>query len=285
MKKLGKTIVTFIILVFGIFITYSGKANTQELSDSTKIKRTQEAINAQKAPKVIPSLELQPAPVHRKTSTPPKGGWSEKLTGKEILKIKIEVKTEDDLKFLQDLGLSCCSSIGMCECEVTLEQANQIKARRISFRIERKEELQEENKLWLAISRRVDRVTLGPHQVIMASIYVETYEDLDFLRKIEVNCCADTGICKCEIDKEQWKQIGFHGFRFGARVVDTKDFFLVRVKIKTEEEEEILQRIGLNCGGEGKKEFICRATSEQLENLKKEGIEFEMQKEKKKIEK
>lgn len=210
---------TCLLLLFGLFL----QVNSQEVSDSTKT--TQEAINAQKAPKIIPEQEIQPTSEDREMPTQPKGGLSSKLTGKEILKIKMDVRTIEDLRFIEHLGLSCCSDTGVCICEVTLEQANQIKAQRINYQIKKEEEnSREQDDRWLRISRRVDRVKLRPTQVIMASMQVNTKEDLELLRKIGVECCVDTGICKCQINTEQWKQIGFHGFRYGVQVIDTLEW-------------------------------------------------------------
>ena len=308
MKTLGRVIGAFVVLSLFAFATFVAAADSEQPSDTAKDRISEEAMKQGK------TAEIAPVPEEKeKETSSPKGGWSDKLTGKEILKIEMEVETDDDLDFLRNLGLSCCSSIGACKCEVTLEQANQIKAQRIRFRIDKEEEKsQEQNELWEMMSRRVDRVTLGPHQVIMASMRVETYEDLEFLREIGVECCADTGVCRCRIDKEQWKQVGSYGFRYGARVIDTLEsaketkpksdkvippkpkpkpepdkshdqsqmdttkIFHLKVKIKTEEEEEIIQRIGLCRGKKGRKECSCHATSEQVEELKKEGIEFEI---------
>jgi hypothetical protein len=281
----------------------------QEESDSSRAQIIQETINAQKAPEVVPPPESQLTPEEKKTVTP-KGGWSEKLTGKEIQNIQIEVKTEEELKFVQDMGLNCCTDLGTCECQVTLEELNQIKARGISFRRQGGEELQKQR--LLATTRWVDSLTLGPNEVLMASIQVNTEKDLEFLRRIGVYCCIAMGGCKCQVTKEQVKQIAAYGFEFGARVqdtsqwgketkpksdkvippkpkpkpepdksqdesqMDTTEIFHLKVKIKTEEEEEIIQRIGLCRGKKGREVCSCHATSEQVEELKKEGIEFEI---------
>jgi hypothetical protein len=60
--------------------------------------------------------------------------------------------------------------------------------------------------------------------------------------------------------------------------------FLLKVEIKTGKEVEIIKRIGMECKFVGEEAF-CRATHQQVEELKKEGIEFEVQKEKRKGEK
>lgn len=222
MKKLETLTTIFstcLLVLFSLFL----QVNSQEILDSTKA--TQEAINSRKTPKIIPEQGIQPTSESRERPTQPKGGWSSKLTGKEILKIKMEVRTIEDLRFIQDLGLSCCSDTGVFICEVTLEQANQIKAQRINYQLKKEEEnSREQDDRWLRISRRVDRVKLRPTQVIMASMRVNTEEELELLRKIGVECCVDTGICKCQINTEQWKQIGFHGFRYGVQVIDTLEW-------------------------------------------------------------
>jgi hypothetical protein len=299
---------TCLLVLFSLFV----EVNSQEVSYSTRT--TQEAINDLKVPRSIPGQEIQPTSEVREIPTQSKGGWSSKLTGKEILKIKMDVRTTEDLRFIKDLGLSCCSDTGVCICEVTLEQANQIKAQRINYQIEKKEEnSREQDDRWLRISQRVDRVKLRPTQVIMASMQVNTKEDLDFLRKIGVECCVDTGICKCQINTEQWKQIGFHGFRYGVRVIDTlewgketkpksdktipekpkptktsdksqigtQEIFVLKVEIKTGNEmqdiRKVIKRVGGQCESNDKI-ILLRVTQEQMEELKKEGIEFEVQK-------
>jgi hypothetical protein len=53
---------------------------------------------------------------------------------------------------------------------------------------------------------------------------VNSRDELEFLRSIGMECCVDTGICKCQITKEQWKQVGFYGFKGGVQVRDTTNW-------------------------------------------------------------
>ena len=304
-----KRFILLVLFLSGMAVAGAANVPAQEVSDSAKIKMSKEAKRTGEAPKMIPPSEEKERKV-----TSPKGGWSEGLTGKEIQNVQIEVKTEEELKFLQDMGLNCCPGLGMCACEITLEQFDQIKAQRINIKRIREEESQEQDERWERISSWVDRRPLSPTQIIMASMQVNSKEDLEFLRKIGVECCVDTGICKCQINKEQWKQIRFHGFRCGVHVIDTLEWgketkpksdkiippkpkpemespkphppsyidggttHLVKIRIKTNEEAEIVQRIGievgLNCTEGEIRECFCQVTSPQLEELKRQGIEF-----------
>jgi hypothetical protein len=56
--------------------------------------------------------------------------------------------------------------------------------------------------------------------------------------------------------------------------IEGQKIFRLKVWIKSEQEQNIVERIGLPC--QGKTECLCHATEEQVEELKKEGIEFEI---------
>lgn len=68
-----------------------------------------------------------------------------------------------------------------------------------------------------------------------------------------------------------------------AYTIETQKIFRLKIKIKSEQEQKIVERIGLAC--EGKTECICNATLSQLEELKSAGIEFVVEKEGIKIKK
>jgi subtilisin-like proprotein convertase family protein len=57
--------------------------------------------------------------------------------------------------------------------------------------------------------------------------------------------------------------------------IEGQKIFRLKVWMKSEQEQKIVERIGLAC--EGKTECICHATEEQVEELKKEGIEFKVE--------
>jgi hypothetical protein len=61
-----------------------------------------------------------------------------------------------------------------------------------------------------------------------------------------------------------------------APIIDAGKIFQLEVWIKSDQEQEIINRMGLAC--EGRTICICHATEDQVEKLKKEGIEFEVQK-------
>jgi hypothetical protein len=151
----------------------------------------------------------------------------------------------------------------------------------------------------------------GPDAILEAQIHIRTEEDVKTLRDLGLECCADTGVCECQVSMKQLMKLRGHGLEVikASRVDITKreeetrtksnesippkpkieqsndhtpqkiqadEIFTLKVKIKTKEEEQIIQRIGLNCGGEGKKECTCHAILDQVEELKKAGIEFEV---------
>ncbi|MGB8657987.1 MAG: hypothetical protein WCE90_09425 [Candidatus Zixiibacteriota bacterium] len=310
MKTLGRTISILIVLSLVVSGAFCGKANAQDALDSTSLplKTPKDDTMGAKAPKLIAPSEKNEGEI-----LPQKGGYSDEQTGKQILKVKIEAKTQDDLSFLHELGLSCCSGIGVCECAVTSEQANQIRTRRIGIQTESEKKPNEQDERWVTIGQRVDRINLRATEIIMASMQVSSQEDLEFLKEIGVKCCVDTGICKCQITKDQWKQIGFHGFRYGAHVIDTlqwgreakpksnkivpsepkparvndqspverEQVFVLKVEIKTGKEmgviKQVMRRLGGQCESNGK-QIRLRFNKEQMDALKNEGIEFEVEK-------
>ena len=62
-----------------------------------------------------------------------------------------------------------------------------------------------------------------------------------------------------------------------SSVIDTEKILRLKVWIKSEKEQNVIERIGLPC--KGKTECLCHATEDQVEKLKKEGIQFEVQRE------
>ena len=65
--------------------------------------------------------------------------------------------------------------------------------------------------------------------------------------------------------------------------IETQKVFRLKVWMKSEQDQNIVERIGLPC--QGKIECLCHATEEQVEELKKEGIEFKVEREALKIRK
>ncbi|MFQ6003368.1 MAG: hypothetical protein ACE5KJ_06435 [Candidatus Zixiibacteriota bacterium] len=53
-----------------------------------------------------------------------------------------------------------------------------------------------------------------------------------------------------------------------------RKIYRLKIRIKSEQEQKIVERIGLACKGET--EFVCLATEKQVAELKEEGIEFEV---------
>ncbi len=51
--------------------------------------------------------------------------------------------------------------------------------------------------------------------------------------------------------------------------------YRLRIWIKSEQEQKIVEKLGLAC--EGKTECVCLVTEKQVQELKKEGIEFEVE--------
>ena len=206
-----------IVLSCLLAIFFCSKLYSQESSDTSKTKVTHELINAQKSPKVITPTDTQTISAEKKTTTQPN-------TGIETMNVKINAKSLDDIKFLKELGLSCCSDIGTCKCLVTLEQLNEIKAKKIDYSREKSESPRDQDELWLRVCKRVDRVNLRPSQIIMISVKVNTTDDLEFLKNIGVDCCDYIGDCKCRITKDQWKEIAYRRFVYGVNVIDTLEW-------------------------------------------------------------
>lgn len=68
-----------------------------------------------------------------------------------------------------------------------------------------------------------------------------------------------------------------------SSAIESQKIFRVKIRIKSEQEREIVKRIGLEC--EGKTECICNATEGQVDELRSLGIEFEVVREGIKVEK
>jgi hypothetical protein len=216
--------VLWIMTLFCLVVLFNSNLHSEELSDTSKTKTTQELVNAQKSDKVVTPTDTQSKATEKKTITQPKGHWSPEFTGKETINVVINVQSMDDIKLLKELGLSCCTDIGTCKCLLTLEQLNEIKTQRINYHIGKDETPRDQDELWLRICKRVDRVNLRPSQIIMASIKVTSNDDLQFLKDIGVDCCDYIGDCKCRISKDQWKEIAYHRFVYGTNVIDTLEW-------------------------------------------------------------
>lgn len=150
----------------------------------------------------------------------------------------------------------------------------------------------------------------GPDAILKAQIHIRTEEEVKTLRDLGLECCADTGVCECQVTMKQLMELVGHGLMVitASTIIDTanwgketkpksneiippkpkpqdrKEVFVLKVKIETAKETEAIKRIGMECKFVGEETF-CRATQQQMEELKKEGIEFEVQKEKRKTEK
>jgi hypothetical protein len=135
-----------IIRLFGLFfvisfITFGSNSNLnpQALIDSTKIyiKKMPKA-RLSEGEKGTEQVQNQAQVEHVKSDT---------TTDKKLLWIELELKTQDDVDFLKNLGLTCCSELGICSCMVTVELLNKIKKQKIDFRIDRRKTLIEGLKL------------------------------------------------------------------------------------------------------------------------------------------
>jgi subtilisin-like proprotein convertase family protein len=62
-----------------------------------------------------------------------------------------------------------------------------------------------------------------------------------------------------------------------SSLIEGQKIFRLKVWIKSEREQKIVERIGLSC--RRKTECLCHATEEQVDELKKEGIEFKVERE------
>lgn len=149
----------------------------------------------------------------------------------------------------------------------------------------------------------------GPNAILKAQIHIKTEEDIKSLRDLGLECCADTGICECQVTMKQLMELVGHGLTvIKASTVNTaklgeetkpksteiipakpkpremEEIFILEVNIKTGKEMEVIKKIGMECKFVGEEAF-CRATQQQMEELEKEGIDFVVQKEKRKGEK
>lgn len=220
MRTLGKTTLALMILLLGIFMSTHHQVCSQGAPDPGQTGK----LSKEELRKLSKAKRDSVYRVKKQQASGPRMQWSDEFTGKEIQHLIMELKSEQELRLLRDLGITCCSGLGRCECEVTLEQMAEIKTHRIEYRRITEDQLQEREERWERMTRRVDRAKLGPNDVILASLQVNSGDELKFLSSIGMDCCVDTGICKCQITKEQWKQIGFYGFKGGVQVRDTTEW-------------------------------------------------------------
>lgn len=214
--KVGKSIIVLVQCLLAIIVILS-LALGQEQQDPVKGKK----LTGEQMREMSKAVRDSVYKARSKEVSRPKIHFSEGVTGKEIQYLVMELKSEDELDFLHNMGIDCCYELGICSCEVTLEQMAEIMVQGIKYRRISEKELQRREERREIMKQQLERVNLGPNDVIVASLQVSTKEDLAFLRSIGMECCVDTGMCECQITKEQWEQIGSYGFRGGAQVRDT----------------------------------------------------------------
>ena len=84
---------------------------------------------------------------HKKKHLEPKFELPQrKPTDPEFFIGVVEVKSEEDLKFLEELGLDCCQGVGSCPCKISFNQLHRIKAHKIHFKIDQDATLYEMRK-------------------------------------------------------------------------------------------------------------------------------------------
>lgn len=90
---------------------------------------------------IIPELKHKEKHLEPKIEPPQR-----KPTDPEFFIGVMEIKTEEDLKFLKELGLDCCQGVGSCPCKISFNQLHRIKAHKIHFKIDRDATLYEMRK-------------------------------------------------------------------------------------------------------------------------------------------